>query len=423
MKVLVVGSGAREHAIVQKCIESEMADKEVFCAPGNAGIGMIAECVDIKADNIEALAVFAKKQNIELTIVGPEVPLVMGIVDLFKKEERYILGPSKLAAAVEGSKLFAKSVLGLSGLSNATASYKPFVSSEKAKEYIQEHSMPVVIKAKGLASGKGVVVAKSVEEAEEAVDRLADLEFGWPILVEEYLAGWECSFTVLADGKNIIPFPVSCDYKQDLSGKNTGGLGAYSPVPRLTEEHYNEILGYTRRFLEKLCDIGIPYTGFLYPGIIVTSNGPKILEFNCRLGDPEAQVILPRLESDFVKLCYDTAKGELSEEENILWSPDAFVGIVLASPGYPDKPEVGDRIYGLEEAAKKGALVFHGGTKKNDKEKLVTDGGRVLSIVGRGSDNESARKIAYEAASHISFGNKDSEKGKQWYRKDIALGV
>jgi len=422
MKVLVVGSGAREHAIVQKCIESEMADR-VFCAPGNAGIGMIAECVDIQADNIEGLAAFAKKRKIDLTIVGPEVPLVMGIVDLFESKELPILGPSKLAASVEGSKLFAKSVLRLSGLSNATAEYKPFVSPEKAKKYIQEHSMPVVIKENGLASGKGVVVAKNVEEAEEAIDILAASESCWLILVEEYLVGWECSFTVLADGKNIIPFPVSCDYKQDLAGKNTGGLGAYSPVPRLTEEHYNEILGYTRRFLEKLYDIGIPYKGFLYPGIIVTSNGPKILEFNCRLGDPEAQVILPRLESDFVKLCSEAANGKLSEEENICWSPDAFVNVVVASPGYPDKPKTGYRIYGLEEAEKKGALVFHGGTKINDKKKLVTDRGRVVSIVGRGSDNESARKIAYEAASHISFGNKDSEKGKQWYRKDIALGV
>lgn len=432
MKVLVIGSGAREHAIVWKCLQSKMADR-VFCAPGNAGIGMIAQCVDIRVDDIEGLVAFAKEYHIDFTIVGPELPLMMGIVDRFEEEGLLILGPRKDAALIEGSKIFAKNVLDNCGLSHTTAPYKIFANPDRAKEYIEDHGVPCVIKKNGLASGKGVVVAKSIKQGRETVDEFMSTEEGRLILIEDFLDGWECSFTILTDGWNILPFPVSRDYKQDLKGNNTGGVGAFCPVPGLSEEHYHEILRYIRLVLNHLRETSRPYKGFLYPGVIITKDGPKFLEFNCRLGDPEAQVVLPLLRSDFVELCYAAACGNQNATGGVRWWNNcAFVNVVIASPGYPGKPRTGYRLYGLEEAAKQGALMFHGGTKLNEKGNIVNSGGRILSVVGRGycEDGEDirvalekARYMAYRSSDYVSLGNKDPSKGKHWYRKDIALEV
>ena len=427
MKVLIVGSGAREHTIVAKCLESDSAHR-VFCAPGNAGIARVARCVDIKADNIKGLAAFAKDERVDLTIVGPELPLTLGIVDRFEEEGLLILGPSKEAAFIEESKIFAKNIFASrDSLKHVTAHYEIFANLDNAKIYIEryigEFGNPLVIKANGLASGKGVVIAHTAEEGCVAVERLMNEEGHKLILIEEKLKGWECSFTVLTDGHNVLPLPVSCDYKQDLQGNNTGGMGAYSPVNTLSADHYYVILGYIRQVLEVLREMGRTYKGFLYAGVMITESGPKILEFNCRLGDPEAQVILPLLKSDFVELCYFAAQGNQNATRDIEWSKDAIVNVVLASPGYPEKAKKGLRIYGEQEAIGEGAVVLHGATKLNNAGNLVTDGGRVLSIVSRAETLEEARETAYRAVRKISFGNKNSKKGKQWYRDDIALDI
>ncbi|MFY9457678.1 MAG: phosphoribosylamine--glycine ligase [Candidatus Spechtbacterales bacterium] len=426
MRILVVGSGAREHAIAWKCRQSKLVDMR-FCAPANAGIEKIAQRVDIAADDIEGLVAFAKDKQIDLTIVGPEVPLTLGIVDRFEHEGLLILGPSKDAALIEGSKIFAKNMLEACGLSHTTAQFKLFAFPDNAKKYIEwymrKFNLPLVIKANGLASGKGVVIAHTVEAGKAAVDRLMVQDGHRLILIEEKLEGWECSFTVLTDGHNILPFPVSRDYKQDLLGNNTGGMGAYSPVPTLGDKHYREILGYIRQVLEALRKMGRPYKGFLYAGMMITKDGPKFLEFNCRLGDPEAQVILPLLRTDFVKLCYFAAQGNQNKIGGVEWSQDAVVNVVVAVEGYPGKYRKGLKIYGVHEALDEGAIVLHGGTKhaKNDIFTLLTDGGRALSVLAKAKPLAEAREIAYRGVRHISFGNKDPKKGKQWYREDIAL--
>ena len=426
MNILVIGSGAREHAIVWKCIQSELADR-VFCAPGNAGIAMIARCIDIEANDIEGLVAFAKEKiGVDgLTIVGLEVPLVWGIVDRFEQEGLLILGPSKLAALLEGSKYLCKCFLERYGIK--TAAFKLFGRASNALDYINEEygqgrGRPLVIKADGLSSGKGVIVAKTKEDAVDAVETISHSPAGHIFLIEECLEGWECSFTVLCDGKNIVPFPVSKDYKRIRDGDegpNTGGMGGYSPVPAVTPKLYDEMLEIAKRIVLGLRIEGRPFKGFLYIGFMITKDGLYVLEINCRLGDPEAQVILPLLESDFVELCYKAAKGDLANATKPTWSSDALVNIVIASPGYPENPKVGYKIYGLEEAAKEGALAFHAATRF-DRGVLKTSGGRVLSIPGRGESIEKAREQAYRAAEKISFGRKSPSKGFQQYRKDIA---
>ena len=434
MNVLIVGSGAREHAIVALCAKSEILRSEnsflpnIYWAPGNAGWMWVsgAWCVDIRPDDIEGLVAFAKKKQIDLTIVGPELPLTLGIVDRFEEEGLLILGPSRDAALIEGSKIFVKNLLDSCGLTHITAPYKLFANPERAKDYVEwyisELKLPLVVKANGLASGKGVVIAHTVESGKAAVDLLMIQEGHRLILIEEKLLGWECSFTVLTDGHNILSFPISRDYKQDLKGNNTGGMGAYSPVPTLSDKHYREILGYMRQVLEALREMGRPYKGFLYAGVMITDTGPKFLEFNCRLGDPEAQVILPLLKSDFLKLCYFAAQGNQNEIGGVEWSLDAMVNVVVAAEGYPGKYRKGLKIYGYHEAFDEGAIVLHGGTKhaKNDISTLLTDGGRVLSVLARAKTLKEAREIAYRGVRHISFGNKNPQKGKRWYREDIA---
>jgi len=435
VNILVIGSGAREHAIVWKCIQSELADR-VLCAPGNAGISMIARCIDIKADDIENLVEFAKEKigKDGLTIVGPEVPLVWGIAYRFEQEGLLILGPSKAAALIEGSKYFCKCFLQGHGIK--TADFKLFGRASNAREYInkeydQGRGRSLVIKADGLASGKGVIVAKTRESAIHAVETISHSPAGYLFLVEECLVGWECSFTVLTDGKNIVPLPVSKDYKR-LSdgdeGPNTGGMGGYSPVPAVTPKLYDEMLEIARCVVLGLRIEGRIFKGFLYIGFMITKDGPYVLEINCRLGDPEAQVILPLLDSDFVELCYRAAKGDLLNATKPIWGSDALVNVVIASPGYPENPKIGYKIYGLEEAAKEGALVFHastaaGQTHHKNSKFFKTNGGRILSVVGRGEVIEKAREQAYRAASKISFGRKSPNKGFQQYRKDIARNV
>lgn len=426
MNILVIGSGAREHVIVWKCIQSELVDN-VFCAPGNAGIGMIAKCKNIGVMDFERFAAFAKENLGEdgLTIVGPDNPLAAGIVDYFEERGLLILGPTKQAALIEGSKIFCKNFLTTHGI--PTGSYAVFAFAENAKRYVRERQPPYVIKADGLALGKGVIIARSIGEADAAIDKLMATDAGKLILIEEFLEGWECSFTVLSDGENFMPLPVAIDYKT-LNGQNTGGMGGYSPVPKFSEELHEQVCN------EIVCELmealreswHHPFKGFLYIGLMITKDGPKVLECNARLGDPEAQVILPRIKKpDFVEICYAAAKGNLrniiadcldAEETN-----EIFVDVVLASPGYPDNPKTGYRIYGLEDMAKESALVFHAGTRLNERgDFFLTNGGRVLSIVGHGEILEKARVMAYRAAEKIRFGSK--ENPKQVYRPDIALG-
>lgn len=438
MNILIVGSGARENAIAHMCSHSdflksgEIVKQNIYWAPGNVGEYWVvgSQCVDIRADDIEGLVTFAKDNHIDLTIVGPELPLTLGIVDRFEEEGLLILGPSKDAALIEESKIFAKNIFASrDSLRHVTAHYEVFANPDNAKQYIersiQESGLSLVVKANGLASGKGVVIAHTVDEGRVAVDRLMNEEGHKLILIEEKLEGWECSFTVLTDGRNVLPFPVSCDYKQDLQGNNTGGMGAYSPVTALSEEYYYEILGYMNQVLVVLREMGRPYKGFLYAGVMITKSGPKILEFNCRLGDPEAQVILPLLNSDFLKLCYFTAQGNQKEAGEIEWSRDAIVSVVVASQGYPGKYRKDLKVHGVHEAMQEGIAVLLGGAKrdKDDFFKILTDGGRVLSVVSRAQTLEDARETAYRAVRKISFGNKNPKKGKQWYREDIALDI
>jgi phosphoribosylamine--glycine ligase len=421
MKVLIVGSGAREHVIAEMCSKSELFSpydlwlQDIYLAPGNAGGMWTAgvQCVDIQPDDIEGLVAFAKEKQVDLTIVGPELPLTLGIADRFEKEGLLILGPTKDAAAIEGNKIFGKNILEHCGLKHATAPYKLFANPDRAKEYVDfyitKFNLPLVIKANGLASGKGVVIVKTVDEGKAAVDRLMGQEGHRLILIEEKLEGWECSFTALTDGRNVLMFPVSRDYKQDLYGNNTGGMGAFAPV-ELDKELYQKIYGYIRKVLDALRNnTGRPYKGFLYPGMMITKDGPKFLEFNCRLGDPEAQVVLPLLKTDFLKLCYLAAQGKQNEIGGVEWSEDAIVCVVIAAEGYPGKPKRGLKIYGIDEAFEGGSIVLQGGA------------GRVLSVVGRAKALGEAREIAYRGVRHISFGNKNPKRGKQWYREDIAL--
>lgn len=407
MNILVAGSGARERAIVWKCRQSKYVDR-IFCVPGT---------------DIEGLVALAREKHVGLTIVGPEKPLVEGIVDRFQDEGLRIFGPTRDAAlCTEGSKVLCKTkILGPHGI--PTASFFPFTDPEAAKAYIRGLGAPCVIKPDGLTGGKGVVVAKTIEQALAGVDTVSALKGGRTFLVEEYLTGWECSFTVMiGENERIISFIPVQDYKEAYpGGPMTGGMGCRT-MPEFTDDLWDAI---TYRIvvptIEALRYEGIPYRGVLYFGLMITEDGPKVLELNCRLGDPEAQVILPLMKSDFVELCLSclVSQGDIKEPE---WKKEQAVAVVVASPGYPSSPTVGYRIYGLEESEKR-ALVFHGETLLNQRGELMTAGSRVLTVVGRGATLKEARGNAYSAASCISFDDPEPKKGKQWYRKDIALNV
>ncbi len=420
MNVLIIGSGGREHALAWKLKQSSKVT-ELFCAPGNAGISLLARPVALKIDDIDGLFQFAKKKKIDLTVVGPEVPLVKGIVDLFEKNGLRIFGPGKFAAQLEGSKVFAKHFMVKYGV--PTAAFKTFGRGKinEAQHYIIKHPVPLVLKADGLAAGKGAVVCSSTGEA---LNTLQDFfaknifgDAGNSIVVEEFMKGEEASVFVLSDGTSYKILQPAQDHKQILDGdrgKNTGGMGAYAPAPVVTkallQRIQKEIIEPT---LEGMRSEGKPYKGCLYVGVMVTSEGPKVVEFNCRLGDPEAQVVLPLIESDLFDILFACASGTLRSVE-LHHHTAAAVCVVMASRGYPDKYETGKPILGLDTVRPEdGVVVFHAGTTMSDG-KIVTSGGRVLGVtaIGYGDDLEGTVNTAYSAVKQISFDG-------AYYRSDI----
>jgi len=417
MKVLVVGGGGREHAIVWKLSQSRSVDK-IYCCPGNAGIAELAECIDVKQDDFRALLDFVKYEWIDLTIVGPEDPLSKGIVDLFEKEGRRILGPSKAAAQLESSKVFSKNLMRANGI--PTAEYKVFTSYLHAEEFVKLKRTPIVIKADGLAAGKGVFVAATIDEAMDALKQIMkDRVFGSAgdrVLIEQCLQGEEASFMAFTDGKTIVPMVSSQDHKRifdEDKGPNTGGMGAYSPAPVITEELEAIVIEKVMKpTIRALSAEGITYKGILYAGLMIDKGIPHVLEFNCRLGDPETQPVLSRLDTDLMDIAIAITEGKLSDIE-IKWKKDPAVCVVISSEGYPGKYRKGDIITGISEAnTVEGVQVFSAGTSFNE-DLVVTSGGRVLGVTATGSDIADAKQKAYEAIGKINF------RGMH-YRKDIA---
>jgi phosphoribosylamine---glycine ligase len=416
LKVLVVGSGGREHALVEALAASPL-EPAMYAAPGNPGIARVAETVDIPADDLVSLRDFAAENEIDLTVVGPESPLIGGISEAFWEAGLKVFGPSRAAARIEGSKVFAKELMRHAGV--PTADFEAFDREEAALAYLRANpEYPIVVKADGAAAGKGVTVAHSQEEAEEAVRASFAGKFGAAgerIVIEECLEGREASVFVVTDGQDILPFLPAQDYKRAHDadeGPNTGGMGAYSPIMWMEPETYAVILeDIIRPTIHQLALIGAPYTGLLYAGVMVTDTGPKALEFNCRFGDPETQVILPRLGSDLLELMLAANKEDLAGRE-VVWSADKAVCVVLASEGYPDSSSSGDEISGLENIPA-GVYVYHAATEERDT-RFFTAGGRVLNVVGTGPTIIEARARAYAAVEQIHF------EGMQ-YRTDIAL--
>ncbi|MDC9598196.1 phosphoribosylamine--glycine ligase [Xenorhabdus anantnagensis] len=423
MNILIIGNGGREHALAWKAAQSPLANK-VYVAPGNAGTALEAnlENVDIAATDIEGLLAFAQDHEIGLTIVGPEAPLVIGVVDTFKQAGLTIFGPTKAAAQLEGSKAFTKDFLARHHI--PTAAYQNFTEIDPALAYLEKMGTPIVIKADGLAAGKGVVVATTMEEAQSAVkDMLAGNAFGdagHRIVIEEFLDGEEASFIVMVDGKNIVPMATSQDHKRvgDAdTGPNTGGMGAYSPAPVITDEIHQRVMEkIIYPTVEGMAAEGHTYVGFLYAGLMIDKQGePKVIEFNCRFGDPETQPIMMRLRSDLVELCLAGAKG-LLDEKTSAWDERPAIGIVLAAGGYPASYSKGDVISGLVQKSDISESdinekVFHAGTAFKDGN-VITAGGRVLCVTALGCDIADAQKKAYLRAGQISWEG-------CFYRKDI----
>ena len=416
MKVLVVGSGGREHALVWKIAQSPMV-KKVYCTPGNPGISEIAECVDIDAENIEGLYNFALKKKIDLTVVGPEDVLVAGIVDRFKDGHLNIFGPNKRASVIEGSKVYAKTIMKKYGI--PTADFKVFDDLKYAKKHISTCDFPLVIKADGLAKGKGVFVCKTLEEADRHIDDIMKEKiFGYAgerIVIEGFLSGEEVSILAITDGKTIVPLSSVQDHKavyEGDKGPNTGGMGAYSPVPFVTDDLQSSIEeNILVPIVHALKKENRPYKGVIYAGLMITNAGPKVLEFNARFGDPETQVLLMRMKSDLVPLLLSTVKNNIEEVE-IEWHDGVSVCVIMASKGYPDKYEKGLPVFGLEAVKSlTNVQVFHAGTAIKDG-KVVTNGGRVLGVTILERDLEKAQKNVYEAIKKLSFDG-------AYYRKDI----
>jgi phosphoribosylamine--glycine ligase len=418
MKVLVIGGGGREHALAWKLAQSPQVSW-VYVAPGNAGTALEPklENVAIKPDNIPALVAFASAEQIRLTIVGPEAPLILGVVDAFEEIGLYCLGPCRAAARLEGSKSFAKDFLIRYGI--PTARYQTFSEVERAAAYIKTQGAPIVIKADGLAAGKGVIVARTELEAIDAVHEMlvgnAFGEAGRRVVVEEFLTGEEASFIVMTDGEHILPLASSQDHKardNGDTGPNTGGMGAYSPAPVVTETVYKRVMGEViLPTVRGMAEEGHPYRGFLYAGLMIGEDGsPKVLEYNCRFGDPEAQPIMMRLRSDLVELSQAAVEGRL-HEVRVDWDPRAALGVVMAAKGYPDSYPIGDPIYGLPVSECEDRKVFHAGTAEK-KGHIVTAGGRVLCVCGLGDSVTQAQAIAYTLVQQISW------KGA-CYRTDI----
>ena len=409
MNVLVIGSGGREHALGWKAAQNPQVNT-VFIAPGNAGTALEPklENIDINVEDISALVTFAQNNAIELTIVGPEVPLVLGVVDAFRAADLPIFGPTEAAAQLEGSKAFTKDFLARHKI--PTAAYANFTEIEPALTYVREQGAPIVVKADGLAAGKGVIVAMTLEEAEDAIkDMLAGNAFGEAgsrVVIEEFLTGEEASFIVMVDGKNVLPMATSQDHKRvgdKDTGPNTGGMGAYSPAPVVTSEIHDRIMQEViYPTVEGMAQEGHPYTGFLYAGLMIDSDGtPKVIEYNCRFGDPETQPIMMRMESDLVELCLAAIDEKLDQVES-KWDPRAAIGVVLAAGGYPASYNKGDVISGLTQQSSTEEKVFHAGTADLNGQ-VVTNGGRVLCSTALGKTVSEAQQRAYKLATTISW--------------------
>ena len=415
MKILVIGGGGREHALAWKVAQNKAVSR-IFVAPGNAGTALNPDMVNVPISSVPDLLKFAQDEGVYLTIVGPEAPLAAGVVDAFKAANLKIFGPTKLAAQLEGSKDFAKAFMLRHGI--PTAAYATFTDAKLAHDYVNEHGAPIVIKADGLAAGKGVVVAMTASEAHDAIDAmLSDNKLGSAgarVVIEEFLTGEEASFIVMVDGKNILPLATSQDHKrlQDGDqGPNTGGMGAYSPAPVVTPQIHAKVMReIIRPTVDGMAQEGHPYTGFLYAGLMISPDGNvKTLEFNCRMGDPETQPIMLRMKSDLVTLAEHAVNGTLDQAE-VDWDRRTALGVVMASANYPDTPKLGDEITGLPSDLN-DAHVFHAGTALQG-EQVVTSGGRVLCVTALGETVKFAQQQAYQIVDGIQF------KGAQ-YRTDI----
>ncbi|MDK6202839.1 phosphoribosylamine--glycine ligase [Oligella urethralis] len=419
MNILVIGGGGREHALAWRFSKSSEVH-QVFVAPGNGGTASTQGMRNINLTSAEDLLQFAKDNHVALTVVGPEAPLAAGVVDVFRNAGLAIFGPTKAAAQLESSKDFAKTFMVRHQI--PTAAYASFTEAEAAHAYVEQQGAPIVIKADGLAAGKGVVVAMTLEEAHQAIDDMLDGQFGQAgalVVIEEFLAGEEASFIVMCDGNTILPLASSQDHKRQLDGDqgpNTGGMGAYSPAPIVNEVIHERILSeVVIPTIEGMRADGIEYTGFLYAGVMIGEGDDatrpiKVLEFNCRLGDPETQPLLLRIKNDFVPLFEAATQGKL-DQVTIDWDPRSAIGVVLAAHNYPAAPRTGDVIHGLG-AESDEVMVFHAGTQLNDGE-IVTSGGRVLCVTALGETIQEARQKAYAAIDEINF------DGMQ-YRSDIA---
>jgi phosphoribosylamine--glycine ligase len=415
MKILVIGGGGREHALAWKVAQNKAVSR-IFVAPGNAGTALNPDMVNVPISSVPDLLKFAQDEGVYLTIVGPEAPLAAGVVDAFKAANLKIFGPTKLAAQLEGSKDFAKAFMLRHGI--PTAAYATFTDAKLAHDYVNQQGAPIVIKADGLAAGKGVVVAMTASEAHDAIDAmLSDNKLGSAgarVVIEEFLTGEEASFIVMVDGKNTLPLATSQDHKrlQDGDqGPNTGGMGAYSPAPVVTPQIHAKVMReIIRPTVDGMAQEGHPYTGFLYAGLMISPDGNvKTLEFNCRMGDPETQPIMLRMKSDLVALAEHAVNGTLDQAE-VDWDRRTALGVVMASANYPDTPKLGDEITGLPSDLN-DAHVFHAGTALQG-EQVVTSGGRVLCVTALGETVKFAQQQAYQIVDGIQF------KGAQ-YRTDI----
>lgn len=422
MKVLIVGSGGREHAIAWKVAQSKKVDK-IYCAPGNAGISEVAECVPIGAMEFDKLVAFAKEKEIDLTVIGMDDPLVGGIVDVFEKEGLRVFGPRKNAAILEGSKAFSKDLMKKYNI--PTAAYETFTDPEKALEYLETAKMPIVLKADGLALGKGVLICQTLEEAKEGVKTLMmDKKFGSAgdeIVIEEFMTGREVSVLSFVDGNIVKIMSSAQDHKRAKDGDqglNTGGMGNFSPSPFYTKEVDEFCKKYIyQATVDAMKAEGRPFKGAIFFGLMLTPDGPKVLEYNARFGDPEAQVVLPRLENDIVDVFEACIDGTLDQVDLKFDNDRATVCVILASDGYPVEYKKGFPIEGLEKfKGKDDYYVFHSGTKFNENGQIVTNGGRVLGVTATGKDLKEARKKAYEATEWISFENK-------YMRHDIGKAI
>lgn len=418
MNILIIGAGGREHALGWKVAQNPNV-KTVFVAPGNAGTALEPklENVNIAVEDIAGLVAFAQEKRIELTIVGPETPLVLGVVDTFRKADLPIFGPTQAAAQLEGSKAFTKDFLARHHI--PTGAYANFTEIEPALAYVRQQGAPIVVKADGLAAGKGVIVAMTLQEAEDAIqDMLAGNAFGDAgsrVVIEEFLDGEEASFIVMVDGVNVLPMATSQDHKRvgdKDTGPNTGGMGAYSPAPVVTPEIHERVMQEViYPTVRGMAAEGNPYTGFLYAGLMIDAQGtPKVIEYNCRFGDPETQPIMMRMQSDLVELCFAALEGKLDQVES-KWDPRASIGIVLAAGGYPADYAKGDVISGLPTQEVAGEKIFHAGTS-NQAGEVVTNGGRVLCATALGNTVSQAQQRAYQLAKQVNWDG-------MFYRSDI----